>query len=115
MPDTPRPHPLATPRPAVVDGGAVRIRTARLAPGDDLAGTVCTLTLEALEPPTYAALPSLVDVRTSAASIAVTLREPLASFAHGHGCRAVAAHAAVHDGARVATVVLTRHPEPVAR
>ncbi|MCU1536557.1 MAG: hypothetical protein JWP82_908 [Humibacillus sp.] len=102
----------AAPRTAA---GAVRIRTARLAAHDDLAGVVRGLTLDALEPPVYAALPSLVLVETTPARIAVTLREPLASFAQAHGCREVAAHGEVLDGVRVATVVLTRHPEPVGR
>ncbi len=94
--------------------GAVRIRTAPVGSHTDLADTVRALTLDALDPPMYAALPELVGVEAHGEQIVVTLREPLASFARRHGCQTVSAHGHVHEGAPIATVLLTRHPDPVS-
>lgn len=93
--------------------GAVRIRTAPVGARSDLDGTLRALTLAALEPPLDAARTELVHVDTRTRPITVTLLEPLATFARLHGCRSVAAHGHRHDGVEVATVVLTRHPQPV--
>lgn len=101
------------PMTTLPSAGAVRIRTAPVGSHTNLADTVRGLTLDALDPPAYAALPQHVDVEARGEQIVVTLREPLASFARGHGCRAVSAHGHVNEGAPIATVVLTRHPDPL--
>lgn len=101
------------PMTTLPSAGAVRIRTALVGSHTDLADTVRALTMDALDPPSYAALPQLVDVQASGEQIVVTLREPLAGFALGHGCRTVSVHGHINEGAPIVTVVLTRHPAPL--